>query len=146
MEEQNSISKDESKLHKLVKEYGKNWAKISAKMKKYTPEECAKMYRTKFDKIKNKRPWTVEEDQTILTLYTEYGAQWNNFVSFFSDRSSCDIKNRYYRFVRKQNPGFQQQIKSQSEDSEKEDGSAKVKIEQEASTKPFMFRVEDLLN
>ena len=146
MADQNTLANDQKKLQKLVKEYGKNWEKISSKMKKYSPEECAKMYRSKYDKIKNKRPWTIEEDKTIQTLYTEYGAQWNTFVSFFVDRSSCDIKNRYYRFVRKQNFDFPQQTNFHSEVSKKDDDKLKIETLPEPITKNFPYKVEDLLN
>ena len=146
MEERKFTLKEDRRLQKLVRDYGLNqWDKIAAKMKKFTPKECEMYYNAKMEKLKNKKPWTEEEDQTIQTLYDEYGAQWSMFVSFFKERSSCDIKNRYYRFVRKKS--FEKLV---HEDSSKklESKLEKDDANQSESLKngPFLFRVEDLLN
>ena len=138
---------EDKKLQNLIQKYGAgDWLNISQMMGTRNPRQCRERWNNYLNPQLRVDPWTIEEDKTIQTLYTEYGAQWNTFVSFFVDRSSCDIKNRYYRFVRKQNFDFPQQTNFHSEVSKKDDDKLKIETLPEPITKNFPYKVEDLLN
>ncbi|CAK78314.1 unnamed protein product (macronuclear) [Paramecium tetraurelia] len=55
---------------------------------------------TKLIEMNNNNPFTVEEDQKILSLVLKHGPKFGNIIKNFNDRNQNAIKNRYYKYLR----------------------------------------------
>ena len=96
--------KQDVKLKRYVKEFGENWDLVSKKSKKFTPEQCFNRYQHIKDMKIIKVTFTDEEDKLLKEKVEAYGKRWYIVVKFFSGKTQNDLKNRYYRHIRKENP------------------------------------------
>ncbi|KAJ8902984.1 hypothetical protein NDN08_006301 [Rhodosorus marinus] len=49
----------------------------------------------------DKRPWTAEEDATLLREHKKYGNSWSRIAKAIPGRSDAMTKNRYYQLTRR---------------------------------------------
>lgn len=131
----NFSRKDDIRLIELVEKYGKNWNQISSFFPGYSPENLEERYVNKLDPKLKRTKFTNEEDEKILTLYNQYGNNWKEIASYFSDRNPNMIKNRFYSFLKKKN-----NIKSNSTYSNHSGSSSYV------DTTSLMLSNNDILN
>ena len=94
--------KQDIKLKRYVKNFGENWNEVAKKLKKFTPEECHKRYQQIKDIKIIKVMFTEEEDKLLEEKVEAHGKRWYIVVKFFSGKTQNDLKNRYYRHIRKQ--------------------------------------------
>ena len=95
-------SDEDERLRYLVKQLGdQNWALISSFMPGRLPRQCRERYIGYLSPNLNKSPWTPEEDRVLLRKLLEYGPKWMKMVPFFKGRSDCNIKNRWYKHLKK---------------------------------------------
>ena len=45
----------------------------------------------------NRRPWTADEEATFIDLHKRFGTRFEEYLSFFHERSIKSIKSFYYR-------------------------------------------------
>ena len=126
--------KDDARLKKLVEKYGNNnWTLIANKIKKFSPRQCKDRYEVYLLKPTIKRPWTMEEDLLIQSLFATHGTKWGLISNFFNARNANDIKNRYYRHVRHMDStsGSKLDATRRSDDSNDSDKSTFQKVSTE---------------
>ena len=102
--------KEDTKLIKLVKEYGsEDWALISSFFKDRTRRQCRERWNKYLCPSLNHSPWTSEEDELLLKKYNQVGPKWTLISKSFKNRTDINIKSRYIylkRKIKKNNNSF----------------------------------------
>lgn len=98
----NKFSSDEdNKLRSLVNQYGEsNWLMIS----KYIPGRNARQCKDRWEKFLspyvNTKPFSIDEDIEILTLYQKIGSKWTAISKQLKGRSDTSVKSRCQLLIR----------------------------------------------
>jgi transposase len=50
--------------------------------------------------ILHSEPWTMQEDSLLYSLVRRFGTHWKNFLVSFPNRTSWQLKNRWYTVIR----------------------------------------------
>ena len=85
----------------LIKEYGKSWSKISNIIKTRNGKQIRDRYINVLSPNINKNKFSSDEDFLIIKLYEKYGAKWAKINSYFNNRTTDMIKNRFYSSLKK---------------------------------------------
>lgn len=94
--------KEDTKLIKLVKEYGsEDWALISSFFKDRTRRQCRERWNKYLCPSLNHSPWTPEEDELLINKYNQIGPKWSLISKSFKNRTDINIKSRYIYLMRK---------------------------------------------
>ncbi|CAD8085841.1 unnamed protein product [Paramecium sonneborni] len=88
-------------LRRLVTQHKFEWKKITSFMQNRTTKQVRERYINHLDPLINKRPWTLEEDQSLWSLYQQYGPKWSKISQILQGRPENTIKNRFYGHIRK---------------------------------------------
>ncbi|OHT14533.1 hypothetical protein TRFO_15059 [Tritrichomonas foetus] len=101
------FTKEEDKyLLALVSRYGERaWQTVASMMNTgRTSRQCRERYKYYLSSAsQQKKEWTREEDELLLSKYKQLGPKWALLSSFFDGRTDINLKNRYRRIMRKQN-------------------------------------------
>lgn len=100
------FSEEEDELLKtIVLKLGpKNWRLIASLMPGRTKRQCRDRYVNYLAPGFIRTQWTDEEDELLAEKFIQYGSKWSQIRSFFPNRTSNDIKNRFnYTVSRKLN-------------------------------------------
>lgn len=100
------LSEEEDELLKaIVLKLGpKNWRLIASLMPGRTKRQCRDRYVNYLAPGFIRAQWTDEEDELLAKKFIQYGSKWSQIRSFFPNRTSNDIKNRFnYTVSRKLN-------------------------------------------
>ncbi|ELP84511.1 r2r3-MYB transcription factor, putative [Entamoeba invadens IP1] len=91
-------SSEDDALLQAIQEYGiKDWKKVEKNIKGRNRKQCRERYfNSLMFKNQSKRPWTIEEDQTIMKTRKEVGNKWTFISKCLQGRSANDVKNRYF--------------------------------------------------
>lgn len=94
---------DEDKIIiSLVKpNYENDWARISKSLDKRTARQCRDRWCNYLDPSLNRKEWLPEEDDKLMKLFEQKGPQWKFFSIILNGRSINDVRNRYFKLVRK---------------------------------------------
>ncbi|ELP94398.1 MYB, putative [Entamoeba invadens IP1] len=88
---------EDEKLLKAIDLYGpNNWELVSQFIERRTKKQCKERFMNKFDPNIVKKPWTVQEDMTLLEARKVYGNRWTEIKRFLPGRSANHIKNRFF--------------------------------------------------
>ena len=103
-------------LRQLIAQYGdNNWPIVAYYMPGRTPRQCRERYIGYLSPNLKNTPWTPEEDLLLLQKLQELGPKWMKMVPFFEGRSDSNIKNRWYKHLKKTaSPLFIEQINNKS--------------------------------
>lgn len=140
---------DDTRLLKLVKKYAKDpngWAKISSRMNGFTVRQCKERYTIYLQSENRNDPWTESEDKQLLDLYKEFGPKWKIITSFFNGRNSNNVKNRWYRYIKKNYADEIQQLSSASSPDVEEKTEEKGPENQTMDDYRRLFSIEFLLS
>ena len=97
-----SWKKEEDKLIlSLIEKYGTSWSKISKIIKTRNGKQIRDRYINVLSPNINKKKFTPEEDFLLLKLYNEYGPKWATIHTFFKNRTTDMIKNRFHSSLKK---------------------------------------------
>ncbi|KAH0794869.1 Myb-like DNA-binding domain containing protein [Histomonas meleagridis] len=77
----------------------KNWTEIATKLPGRTARQCRDRYNNTLKNQVEKKPWTKEEDELIITKFLEIGPKWVKISSFLKGRSGNNIKNRWHKYI-----------------------------------------------
>lgn len=92
---------EDIQLMELIENYGYDWEILSKHLNK--PADAIKeRYYKKLDPNLKRCKFTEKEDLLIYKLHNKLGNKWFEIASYFPDRNSSMIKNRYYSYIRKQ--------------------------------------------
>ena len=72
--------KEDDLLQELMKEDFKNWGELARFFPGRTAKQCRERWSHHLDPTIDKSPFTVEEDEIALVLYSELGPQWSNIA------------------------------------------------------------------
>ena len=92
---------EDSLILNLINTYGNSWSKISKIIKTRNGKQIRDRYNNVLNPNINKNKFTVEEDNLILSLYEKFGTKWSKFISYFKNRTSDMIKNRFHTTLKK---------------------------------------------
>jgi len=94
-------SAEDTQLLELVKKYGKKWAKIASFMETRNGKQVRDHYLNALVPDINRGVWTPEEDEVIIKLYSQLGAQWCRISECLPGRTETQVKGRFYTQLRK---------------------------------------------
>ncbi|KAK8867192.1 hypothetical protein M9Y10_010169 [Tritrichomonas musculus] len=111
---------EDDKIKELVKKFGtKNWSIIALFMDGRTAKQCRDRYSNYLIPGFFQGEWSKEEDELLKKLYSENGSKWSIIQTYFPNRSSNSIKNRWYYFLRKKDEIGLKDINECNDDKEK---------------------------
>jgi hypothetical protein len=87
-------------LH-LIEIYGNSWSKISKIIKTRTGKQIRDRYTNVLAPNINKNKFSVDEDKLLIQLYQKFGAKWSKIHTFFKNRTTDMIKNRFHSSLKK---------------------------------------------
>ena len=92
---------ENQKLFTLVSTYGNAWDLIASEMPGRSIQSCKQqyyIYRECETRSVKKIPWTVEDDEKLISLYKESGPRWSLISRLLSPRRSYQAcRNRFVR-------------------------------------------------
>ncbi len=91
---------------KLTNDFDFDWKSIASKYPKRSLTQIKQRYYNSLDQSINKTQFTDEEDLLLLEKYKIYGANWKIIATFFKNRPSNLIKNRFYTKTRNSQKGI----------------------------------------
>ena len=98
-------TKDEDKIvSDLVGKYGVGnikWSVIAARLPGRLGKQARERWYNHLDPTLNKNPWTVEEDEKLMSLQKEMGNRWCEIAKLLLGRSENAVKNRWNSAMRK---------------------------------------------
>lgn len=94
---------EDNKIRQLVSSRGeKAWKVIAAELSNRSPRQCRERWKNYLSPDVLNLPWTIEEDQKLKELISQYGAQWAKIARFFHHRTDVNVKNRWSYLKRKE--------------------------------------------
>lgn len=94
-------------LFKWVQDYRKDWKKVAKRFnqKEITPFQVKTKYKEliSHNYFQLRVKFSFKEDLIIAKYFKIHGYDWGKIASYFKDRDSIMIKNRYYAHIRKKN-------------------------------------------
>merc|ERR1719487_540181 len=88
-----SASEDEMLLH-LVRETGKNFSLIAARIPGRSIKQCRERFTRTLDPAINRAPFSPEEDAIIIREYGRCGSKWSMIAKLLNGRTGSSVKNR----------------------------------------------------
>ncbi|KAH0788200.1 Myb-like DNA-binding domain containing protein [Histomonas meleagridis] len=96
---------EDDQLREAVKIYGKsNWSSVAQHVQGRNGKQCRERWIGMLDPNLVRDGWTPVEDALLLEKQKEYGNKWSKIVSFFPNRSSITIKNRWNWLIKHVTP------------------------------------------
>lgn len=93
---------EDERIKDLVKQFGtKNWSIIASFMNGRSAKQCRDRYSNYLVPGFFQGEWSNEEDELLKKLYKENGSKWSIIQTYFPNRSSNSIKNRWHYFLHK---------------------------------------------
>ncbi|EAX90010.1 Myb-like DNA-binding domain containing protein [Trichomonas vaginalis G3] len=87
---------EDALLIRLVAENGTNrWSFVANKIHGRTSKQCRERWFTNLSPDINCKPWTAEEDTTLIQLHSQLGNKWAQMKPMFNGRTGTAIKNRW---------------------------------------------------
>jgi myb proto-oncogene protein len=94
---------EDEKLIEVVKELGKNWARVAAMVPGRTNRQCRRRWSDYLDptidqtlaNMGNKGKWTTEEDAKLTGAVKELGKNWARVAALVPDRTNRQCRHRW---------------------------------------------------
>jgi len=92
--------KEDDDLRYYISKFGRKWTKISRMMKSRNNKQIRDRFLNVLDENLEKKHFSEEEDQQILSLIYKFGSNWSKMTQEMKGRSAANIKNRFYYHIR----------------------------------------------
>ena len=98
-------------LKYLIDTFGTNdWVLIASMMPGRNPKQCRDRFCNYLSGFRQVGPWKPEEDELLLSLIKKLGPKWVEISKHIPERSENDVKNRWYKHLKKDNLDLNRQI------------------------------------
>ena len=89
-------------LMQAVKKLGtSDWRAVAVHLPNRNARQCRERWNNYVNpQVSVARPWTEEEDRLLEEKYQELGGKWQTLASFFANRSTNNVKNRFVMLQR----------------------------------------------
>ncbi|KAE8151654.1 Homeodomain-like protein [Aspergillus avenaceus] len=95
---------EDSRLRAAVARHGTKWPIISKEVGTRTSEQCSKRWKQVLDPNLDHSPWTLEEDNSLLTSVERHGRNWKMISEMYlKNRAALSLKNGYALLIRRRN-------------------------------------------
>ena len=118
---------EDDEIMKLIKIHGTNWSLISKIIKTRNNKQIRDRYINILAPNLNKKKFTFEEDMLIIKLYKEFGAKWSRIHTYFKNRTTDMIKNRFHSSIKKKYKDLLKDINKNKSNSSTDSSSSNNK-------------------
>jgi len=118
---------EDDEIMKLIKIHGTNWSLISKIIKTRNNKQIRDRYINILAPNLNKKKFTFEEDMLIIKLYKEFGAKWSRIHTYFKNRTTDMIKNRFHSSIKKKYKDLLKDINKKKSNSSTDSSSSNNK-------------------
>lgn len=95
-------SEDNLLMNAVLKYKQESWNEIAQYVPGRTPKQCRDRWVNYLQPSLNFEPWKDSDDQLLVSLVNKYGTHWSKMKTYFPNRSTSSIKNRWYLLIKDQ--------------------------------------------
>jgi len=98
---------EDRKLQELIEAHGPRWSFIGEKIGLKSCKQVRDRYLNFLRPNINSGPFTAEEDNSLMYLFEKLGKKWKMIADNMTGRTEIQVKNRYYRHLKKTMPALE---------------------------------------